>query len=163
VREHGIRETEERPDTVIVSIDRDFTYRKLDVASSLVRAGARFVATNTDACLATEDRLVPGTGSIVAAVATAARRPPDTVIGKPGRLLFDDALREAGCAADEALAVGDNLATDIAAAASAGIRSVLLLTGISRPEDIRPGGPQPTWIAEDYAALSNLIFGGDPP
>lgn len=161
VREHGIRETEESPDAVIVSIDREFTYRKLDIASSLIRAGARFVATNTDACLATEDRLIPGSGSIVAAVATAARRPPDAVIGKPGRILFDDALREAGCTADEALAIGDNLATDIAAGENAGVRSVLLLTGISRREDIRPDGPRPTWIAEDYAALSNLLFDGD--
>lgn len=161
LREHGIRETDTAPDTVVVSIDREFTYRKLDIASSLIRAGARYVATNTDACLATEDRLIPGTGSIVAAVSTAARRQPDATIGKPGRILFDYALEEAGCTADEALAIGDNLVTDIAAGVNAGIRTVLLLTGISRREDVRPDGPHPTWIAEDYAELSHLLFSGE--
>lgn len=158
MREQGIRETEDHPDAVVVSIDRDFTYRKLAIASTLIRDhGARYIATNADACLKLEDGLHPGTGSIVAAVSTAARREPDVIIGKPNRILFDLALQEAGCTAGEAVAIGDNLATDIGAAVCAGIRSILLLTGISTRTDIHSDGPQPTWVVENFTELTRMF------
>jgi len=45
---------------------------------------------------------------------------------KPAPAIFAEALRRAGCAAPEALFVGDTLAQDVAGANRAGMRSVLL-------------------------------------
>ena len=60
---------------------------------------------------------------------------------KPDGKIFAEALRRAGCAADEALFVGDSLPQDIAGANRAGLRSVLLWHRADRepPADgIRP-------------------------
>lgn len=160
LREAGVEEGTRGVDAVVVSLDRAITYEKLDVAARLIREeGARFVATNTDACLKLEDGLHPGSGTIVGAVATAAGRGPDVILGKPSRALYDQALAQAGVQAGEAIAIGDNVATDIAAGEASGIRTVLILTGISRREDVVAGGPQPTWVVENYAELAKLLWG----
>ena len=70
-------------DAVVVGYHRHFNYDGLNVAAAAVRAGARFVATNSDATYPGPDGLLPGNGSLVAAVATAAGRDPDIVAGKP--------------------------------------------------------------------------------
>ncbi len=70
-------------EAVVVGYHRHFNYDGLDVASAAIRAGARFVATNSDATYPGPAGLLPGNGSLVAAVATAAGRGPDIVAGKP--------------------------------------------------------------------------------
>ena len=69
-------------DAVVVGFDREFDWQRMRIASTAVRDGARFVATNDDATYPTETGLVPGAGSIVAGVATAAGVRP-TIAGKP--------------------------------------------------------------------------------
>ena len=158
LREQGIRITDQNPDAVVVSYDRQFCYDKLATACRLIGNGAPFVATNPDHRLRFEGRTMPGTGAIVAAVTTGSGVEPE-VVGKPGRLIFDMALAMLGCRADEALAVGDNIDTDIGACVASGIRGVLLLTGISRREDVVPGKPQPDHIEADFAGLTRLVEG----
>ena len=154
---NGIDQHPDDPDAVVVSIDRQFTYDKLKTACRLIHAGAKFVATNTDAFLKIEDGIVPGSGSIVAAVRTGSARDP-VFIGKPEPLLYDMALAIGGATPAETLVVGDNLATDIGAAVKAGMDSVLLLTGVSSRADLVPGAPVPTYVAENYAALAAIVF-----
>ena len=107
-------------------MDRKFTYRKLHEAQQAILNGARFIATNRDATYPVEGNVIPGGGSIVAAVATAAEREP-LLIGKPspeaGRLI----AQHAGVRPDEALMVGDH-ATDIQAGQAAGLRTCGVLT-----------------------------------
>lgn len=157
LQEQGIRITDVNPDFVVVSIDRQFTYDKLKTACRLINAGAKFVATNTDAFLKIEETIVPGSGSIVAAVRTGSGCEP-VIIGKPEPLLYDEALAICGATPAETLVVGDNLATDIGAAVKAGMDSVLLLTGVSSRKDLVPGAPTPTYVAENYAELASIVF-----
>ena len=155
--EHGLAAG---PDALVVGVDFSLTYARLSIAAAVVRSGARFVATNRDPMYPTEDGLNAGAGSIVAAVAVAAGREPDLVIGKPEPRLFQAAAEIAGLPADEAIVIGDNLLTDITAAAAVGARSILMLTGVtSRAEvdalastDIRP-----TAIAHDAAELAAAL------
>ena len=159
-REQGIRvvtDPDERPDAVVVSYDRGITYEKIAAASRWIGEGVRFVATNTDKSLRVNGRRLPGTGTFVCAVQAASGDVEPEVVGKPERLIFDMALDIAGCAADEALAIGDNLRTDIGAANRAGIPSVLLMTGLHTAADIVPGGPTPTYCIADYAELTRLV------
>lgn len=143
-------------ETVIVSFDRTFTYEKLAIATRLIANGARFVATNADRALRVEGGIMPGTGSLVAAVAAATGVEP-LIIGKPERLIFDMTLRSMGLNADEVIAVGDNLDTDIPAGAAAGIRTVFILTGISTREDLAHAPVTPTWVVEDYVELRKVL------
>jgi HAD superfamily hydrolase (TIGR01450 family) len=143
------------PDVVVVGIDRRLTYERLSIAMQAIREGARFVATNRDPVFPTPEGLQPGAGSMVAALETAARRPPDLVVGKPEPILFQTAARSVGQQARDAIVIGDGVLTDIAAANRVGARSVLMLTGVtSRAEaEMQPPERQPTRIAADVAEL----------
>ena len=166
IGERGIREAleqrgftlaDERADYVIVSYDRTFTYDKLATAVRLVAAGAQFVATNPDRALRSGSELIPGAGSRVAAVAAATEVQP-LVIGKPERRLFDWVLQGMGLPPAEVIAIGDNLDTDIPAGAAAGMRTILVLTGVATRADLARATVAPTWVADDYAAVRRLLF-----
>lgn len=152
----GVALTAERPDAVVASFDRRFTYAKLRTAAMLILGGSRFIATNADRALPTEDGLVPGTGSIVAAVAAACGREP-VVVGKPQPLILKMALRRLGLKASEVLNIGDNIETDVPAGLRAGIPTVLMLTGVTRARAARRAPLRPDWTVRDYAALTRLL------
>lgn len=156
LEEAGLTVTDEGAEHVVVSFDRSFTYEKMTTACRLIDRGARYIATNPDRCLRTEDGLVPGTGAIVASVTAGCGIDP-VIIGKPERFIFDIAVERLGMDADEVIAVGDNVDTDILAGERAGLRTVLTLTGISSRADLEDAAVQPTWVAESFAELSAII------
>lgn len=120
-------------DVVVVGLTRDFDYRALERASTLVREGARFVATNTDATYPTPEGEQPGGGALVAAVATAAGRQPE-VAGKPHRAMAELVRAVApGAPAASTVMVGDRLATDGRFAATLGCRFALVRSGVTPP------------------------------
>ena len=156
LREAGHRFDDEQPDYVVVGFDRGFTYDKLARACSLIRAGARYVATNPDRGLKADGGVTPGTGSLVAAVTAAAGVEP-VMIGKPERLIVDMALQRMGLPAEAVVMIGDNVETDIPAGARAGVRTALMLTGISSRADLAETGVEPTWILETYDELTACL------
>lgn len=153
---HGIEVTDSDPACVIVGGDSSVDYAKLTRAVRHLLAGARLIATNPDRLVNDETGVVPGNGSIVAAIAYATRAVP-TVIGKPEPTLVRLALEQLGAAPGEALLVGDNLETDVEAGRRAGVRTVHLLTGISRPGERPAAAPEPTWTARDFGELEELV------
>jgi len=161
LQEVGLAITEASPDAVVVSFDRGFTYDKLERACRLIDAGARFIATNPDKALKMENGLAPGTGAIVAAVAAGCGQEP-VVIGKPEPLIFEIALRRLGLAGEDVIAVGDNVDTDIEAGHAAGIRTALLLTGVSTREDLPRASAPPTWVAANFEELEKALHGELP-
>ena len=76
----------EEASTVVVGWDSNFDFRTIASASSAIRLGARFVATNEDPTHPSPFGILPGTGSLVAAIATAAHAEP-VVAGKPHEAL----------------------------------------------------------------------------
>ncbi len=129
---------------VVAGIDFDLTYDKLRRAARLIRDGADFIGTNDDATFPTDDGLVPGAGSILAALKTATDRQP-FMIGKPNAPMFDAALRLLGTAPQSTLMIGDRLDTDILGAQQAGLKTALVL---HRRDHTRSAGRQrysPGW------------------
>ena len=155
----GIEITEANPDYVVVGFDRGFNYDKLTLACRHIRNGAKYIATNPDHGLSTEHGITPGTGAIVAAV-TAGSQVEPLMIGKPERRLFDTALEVLGVGRDDTVAVGDNLNTDILAGQRAGIRTALILTGITKREDLQGSEIKPTWVVEGFEELRGIVDGG---
>jgi HAD superfamily hydrolase (TIGR01450 family) len=152
-------------DAVVVGLDLEFTYPRLACAAEAVRAGARFVATNRDPVYPHEKGLMPGAGSIVAAIEAASGVTPVS-IGKPGPLLLQIAARAAGREVADAVMIGDSLVTDIPAAVAVGARSVLMLTGITTRGQIEAlaAADRPTEIAADAAELAvalDRLAGGE--
>jgi len=117
------------PDTVVVGLDLHLTYAKLAEAQRAVLAGARFIASNKDRAYPVEGRLLPGAGSIVAAIEVATGKTA-LCIGKPEPFLFQEALRRAG-SGDGVVVVGDSTDYDIVAAHRVGATGVLILTGLT--------------------------------
>ncbi len=145
-------------DAVVVGLDMEMTYGKLAVAAEAIRSGARFVATNRDPAYPLEHGLMPGAGTIVAAVAAATGVEPVS-IGKPGRLLLEIAARAAGRSPSEAVMIGDSLITDIPAARAVGARSVLMLTGATNSSQLHSlaASDRPTEVASDAPQLSAAL------
>jgi len=147
-------------DYVVVGMDRKFTYAKLHEAQQAILAGATFIATNRDATYPVEGNVIPGGGSIVAAVATAAEKEP-ILIGKPspeaGRLI----THMAGVEPHEALMVGDRLETDIEMGRRAGLLTCLVLTGISTRQEAEalPPKSQPHWIVDTIQQVPDILEG----
>ncbi|HET9614387.1 MAG TPA: HAD-IIA family hydrolase [Candidatus Limnocylindrales bacterium] len=151
-------EAADRPEAIVVGLDPHIDYLRLTVATDCVRAGARFIATNRDPVYPTERAVRPGAGSIVAAI-EAATGVRSTSIGKPEPYLLEQAARAVGREASEAVMVGDNLGTDIAAAVAVGARSILMLTGVtSRSElDASTSTLRPTAVAADSSELAAVL------
>jgi 4-nitrophenyl phosphatase len=147
-------------DWLVVGLDRAFSYEKLTLATRTIRAGARFVATNADALLPIEGgEVIPGAGSIVAAIRTASAVEP-IVVGKPEPGLFEHGLvRLGGLRPEEVVMIGDRLDTDIVGGRRAGLKTVLALSGVSRPEDVAaaPAAAQPEAVVPDLAGVARLF------
>ena len=131
----GVRVTvSEDADVVLAAFDRTFSYEKWNTAFQALRRGALFAATNPDTtCPVENGGLIPDCGGITAALEATSGRRLDVVIGKPSRIMADAALERLGLDAGEVLLIGDRLETDIELGRAAGIRTVLVLTGISGP------------------------------
>ncbi|RLK54758.1 HAD-IIA family hydrolase [Actinokineospora cianjurensis] len=138
---------------VVQGLSPDLSWNDLAEASVAIRAGALWVACNIDRTLPTERGLLPGNGSLVAALRHATEQDPE-VAGKPATPLMDESVRAAD--AKHPLVVGDRLDTDIEGAVAAGLDSLLVLTGVSTAADVIAAGPEarPTYIAADLGAIT---------
>jgi glycerol-1-phosphatase len=156
VREAGlvvVDSVEDEPAAVVQGYGPEVGWKILAEASLAVRAGALWVATNTDRTLPSPRGPLPGNGSLVSVLRTALNREPDLVVGKPAPALFETAASQAG--ATRPLAVGDRLDTDIEGAVGAGMDSLLVLTGVSDAAELlaAPASRRPVYVAADLSGL----------
>jgi 4-nitrophenyl phosphatase len=150
------------PRYVCVGLDTHLTYDKLKVAALAIRAGAVFIASNPDTTLPTEEGLVPGNGAVLAALQTATDVAP-TVIGKPSAEIIDLTIAMLGADKATTAIIGDRLDTDILAGNRAGIRTILILTGVHQIADLPNFEGKPDCIVGDLIEFRRLIGvdGGD--
>ena len=136
---------------VVVGFHREFDFDRLDRAADAIRRGARFIATNLDATYPGVDRVLPGAGSIVAAVATASGHDP-AVAGKPEAATVALVRARLG---DRGVMVGDRPSTDGLLAHRLGWAYAMVLSGIGGhdPSEPVPTDPAPMWVGEDLASL----------
>ena len=143
-------------DMVVCGLDRELTWNKLATATLHLHQGAAFYATNGDTTLPTELGNMIGNGGTIAALTAATGRVP-MVIGKPGPILYQQALALLGLAKEETIAIGDRLDTDILGAVNTGVESILLLSGISSRADIAEVTYSPTWVMENIQAMTSAL------
>jgi 4-nitrophenyl phosphatase len=159
-REEGLIATEdgEPVDWVLAGLDRAFTYEKLTAATRAIRTGARFVATNADALLPIEGgQVIPGAGSIVAAIQTATATEP-VVVGKPQPALFEHGLRRlGGLGAAEVAMIGDRIDTDVLGGQRAGLRTILVLSGVTTVQQAQLAVVQADAVVLNLAAVADLL------
>jgi NagD protein len=133
-------------DIVVACFDRTFDYAKLQIAFDAIQAGARFVATNRDAYCPTPDGGLPDCGAIIAAVEACTGRAVDEVVGKPSPIMAKTLTQHLGVAPEETLIAGDRLETDIAMGHAAGMRTAVVLTGVTTEDAALNASPAPDFI-----------------
>jgi 4-nitrophenyl phosphatase len=141
---------------VVVGMDRAVTWDKLATATLNIHAGARFIGTNPDRTLPTERGLTHGNGAILAALQAATEVAP-TIIGKPEPTMYQIAMQRLGMEAAHTVAIGDRLDTDILGAVRAGLRSVLVLSGVSTRDDVAGSDFKPTWVMRDIIEITRTL------
>jgi 4-nitrophenyl phosphatase len=139
---------EEGPDAVVVGRSVTLDFAELAAAASTIRAGARFVATNNDATFPTPYGLEPGAGALVAYLETGSGRQAE-VAGKPNQAAANLLRARFG---DPGLVVGDRPDTDGLFAERIGAPYALVLSGVTRAEDL-PASPEPAVVEPDLAAV----------
>lgn len=139
-------------DVVVVGFHQA-SYADIRIASTAVRLGARFIATNDDATYPTERGEVPGNGAIVAAIATASGVEP-IIAGKPHEPLARVVRARCG---DDGVVIGDRADTDGLFAKRLGWRFGLVLSGVTAAGDL-PVDPAPDLVAGDlFAMVEDLL------
>jgi ribonucleotide monophosphatase NagD (HAD superfamily) len=154
-------DSEEPFDAVVVGFHRNFDYHRLTVAFRAVDRGARLIGTNDDPTYPTPEGLLPGGGSILAAVATAAGIEAE-VAGKPNQPIGDELAERLGAEAGEGtVLVGDKRATDGLMAKRLGLPFYMVLSGVNPVSaDDDEEAPEGDILADDLATLVEDVLGG---
>lgn len=142
------------PLAVVASIDRELSYEKLAAATSAILGGADFIGTNGDPTFPVPGGLLPGSGSVIAALEAASGRRAK-LMGKPEAPIFDHALEVLGAPPGRTLMIGDRLDTDVAGAKRAGLLAALVLTGATAEEQLAAHEHAPDFVFTDLLALAD--------
>ncbi|NJN95479.1 MAG: HAD-IIA family hydrolase [Anaerolineales bacterium] len=140
-------------EVVVAGVDFTLTYDKLKYATLHIQRGAHFVGTNGDLTFPAEEGPWPGAGSILAAIQAATGVAPVT-IGKPERLMFDIAVEKMGRDPGQTAMLGDRLETDILGGQQAGVKTILVTTGIDNETSSQLKGIYPDAI---FSGLESLV------
>ena len=148
----GFTMNDVNPDYVVVGESKMYTYDKITHAIRLVLGGAKLIGTNPDVTGPTDRGLVPATGALMAPIelATGAKA---YYVGKPNPLIMRHALRKLDCRREDAVIIGDRMDTDIIAGIESEIRTVLVLTGVTREEDLIRFAYRPGQILQSVAGI----------
>lgn len=147
LEEKGFTNAFENADYVVIGIDRSINYEKLATACLAVRNGAKFISTNGDIALPTERGLLPGNGSLTSVIAVSTQTMP-IFIGKPEKVIMEQALKVLGTSKEETLMVGDYYDTDILAGMNAGLDTLLVHTGVTTKEMLADYDRMPTYTVD---------------
>ena len=155
LRDHGF---EVRNDAdvrwVVIAFDRTFDYAKLDTALQAVRRHeARLIATNPDRTCPVEGGGIPDCAGMIAAVEAVTSKRVEAVVGKPSPIILEVALEALGVGARDCVIVGDRIETDIVMGKRRGLATVLVLTGVTRPDDPRIADVGPDLVLPSIRAL----------
>ncbi len=142
-------------DIVLSSFDTELTYNKLCIACDAIRAGAEYFCTHPDYNCPIENGWLPDSGAI-AALITASTNVKPTYFGKPYASAANMILEITGVCREEVMCIGDRLYTDIALGKSAGMMSLLVLSGESKAEDVTDNN-KPDFILNSVKDLINYM------
>ncbi len=148
--------TDRDPDYVVLGETRTYSFEAITKAIRLIAAGARFIATNPDPSGPSAAGLLPATGSVAALISTATGRRP-YFIGKPNPLMMRSALNRLEAHSETTVMVGDRMDTDVISGLEAGLRTVLVSTGSTRPEQVEHFPYRPTRVVDSIADLVPLV------
>lgn len=148
----GFSLTESHPDYVVVGKTGSFNFEMMAKAVRFIHEGAKFIGTNPDVLDPVEGGMEPACGALLSAIATATGRKP-YIVGKPNSLMMMIARHKLGTLAEETVMIGDRMDTDMVAGMEAGMRTCLVLSGVSRRETVDEFPYRPDFILDSVADI----------
>jgi NagD protein len=142
--------TDLEPEYVVLGETTMCSFERITRAIRFVNSGVRFIATNPDVIGPGEGGMVPATGSVAALISAATGIKP-YFVGKPNPLMMRTALHSLNAHSEDSVMIGDRMDTDIIAGIESGLRTILVLTGVTSREQIERFPYQPTWIRGSIA------------
>ena len=140
------------PDYVVVGEGRTFSFEMAEAALNMILGGAKLVATNLDPNCPTQTGTRPGCGALVAMLESASGIKAFSV-GKPSPVMLRAARKELGLATDQTIVIGDTMDTDILGGAQLGFKTILVLSGGTRREDLTRFAYRPDKVVDSIADL----------
>jgi NagD protein len=156
LHEIGYTLTDIDPDFVVLGETRTYSFEAITKAIRLIGAGARFIATNPDVTGPSAEGPLPATGSVAALITKATGRNP-YFVGKPNPMMFRSALNRIEAHSENTIMVGDRMDTDIVAGIEAGLDTILVLSGSTKPADVGRFPYRPGRVLDSIADAIELI------
>jgi len=156
MHEIGYVLSERSPDYVVLGETRTYSFEAITTAIRLIASGARFIATNPDPTGPSVQGPLPATGSVAALITRATGVEP-YFVGKPNPLMMRSALNRINAHSETTVMVGDRMDTDVVAGLEAGLRTILVLTGSTRGDQVERFPYRPTRVVESIADLVGLV------
>jgi NagD protein len=144
--------TSTNPDYVVLGETTFYNFERITQAIRFVAAGARFIATNPDATGPSEKGIMPACGAMAALIEKATGIMP-YYIGKPNPLMMRSALRYLDAHSEETIMVGDRMDTDVIAGMESGVETILVLSGVTKAEDVERFPYRPTRVLPSVADI----------
>ena len=144
--------TDQEPEYVVLGETTSYSFDRISRAIRFVMAGARFIATNPDTMGPGEGGIVPATGAVAALISAATGVKP-YYIGKPNPLMMRTALRTLNAHSEDSVMIGDRMDTDMVSGIESGLRTILVLTGVTSREQVERFPYRPTWVRESIADI----------
>ena len=144
--------TDDHPDYVVLGETYSYNLAQITKAIRLIAEGARFIATNPDPNGPSEKGLVPACGAMAALIEKASGTSP-FFVGKPNPLMMRTAINYLGVHSEDTVMIGDRMDTDIVAGVESGMETVLVLSGVTRREEVSRYPYQPTHVVESVAEI----------
>ena len=156
MHEIGYVMTERDPEYVVLGETRTYSFEAITTAIRLVDKGARFIATNPDASGPSIHGPIPATGSVAALITKATGVEP-YFVGKPNPLMMRSALNRIDAHSETTVMVGDRMDTDVVSGLEAGLRTILVMTGSTKPGQVDRFPYRPTRIVDSVADIVGLV------
>ncbi|MFJ8195425.1 HAD-IIA family hydrolase [Streptomyces sp. NPDC096152] len=156
LHEIGYVLTDHEPDFVILGETRTYSFEAMTKAVRLINDGARFIATNPDNVGPSAEGALPATGSVAALITAATGKKP-YFVGKPNPLMMRAGLNAIGAHSETSAMIGDRMDTDVLAGLEAGMRTFLVLTGVTRPEEVDRYPYRPSMVVDSIADLVERV------
>ena len=156
LHEMGYTLAERDPDYVVLGETRSYSFERITRGIRLIADGARFIAANPDVTGPSPDGILPATGSVAALISKATGVEP-YYVGKPNPLMMREALRAIEAHSESTAMIGDRMDTDVVAGIEAGLRTILVLTGITTREMAERFPYRPSQIVDSVADLIDVV------
>ncbi|AZM46221.1 TIGR01457 family HAD-type hydrolase [Streptomyces sp. WAC 06738] len=156
LHDHGYVLSDHRPDYVVLGETRTYSFEALTKAIRLIENGARFIATNPDQTGPSTEGPLPATGAVAALITKATGKEP-YFVGKPNPLMMRAGLNQIGAHSESTAMIGDRMDTDVLAGLEAGMETYLVLTGLTRADQVERFPYRPSHIVDSIADLVALI------